>query len=68
MTRDFIVTDQASVWLFEPLSEAAQRFVRENVYFDAWLWEDQRYAVDFRTAGALAEDLLDEGSQVVMKR
>ncbi|MGJ0504741.1 MAG: hypothetical protein ACR65X_13580 [Methylocystis sp.] len=67
MTQDFIVTDQASVWLFEPLSEAAQRFVRENVYFDEWLWEGQRYAVDFRSAGALAEDLLDEGFKVVTK-
>jgi hypothetical protein len=67
MTQDFIVTDQASVWLFEPLSEAAQRYVRENMSFDEWLWEGQCFVVDFRNAGGLTEDLLDEGFQVATK-
>lgn len=66
-TQDFIVTDQASVWLFEPLSEAAQRFVREKLSFDEWLWLDRRFAVDYLAAGALTEDLQDEGFQVVTK-
>ncbi|WP_363350927.1 hypothetical protein [Methylocystis echinoides] len=68
MTRqDFIVTDQSSVWLFEPLTEAAQRFVRESVNVDEWLWQGQRFVVDYLSAGALAEDLQDEGFSVVTK-
>lgn len=66
-TQDFIVTDQASVWLFEPLTEAAQQFVRDRLTFDEWLWQGQRFAVDHLAAGALTEDLRDEGFMVVTK-
>jgi hypothetical protein len=66
-TQDFVVTDQACVWLFEPLTEAAQRFVREKLNFDEWLWLDRRFAVDYLAAGALTEDLEDEGFLVVTK-
>ncbi len=66
-TQDFIVTDQASVWLFEPLTEAAQEFVREKLSFEEWLWEGRRFVVDYLAAGALAEDLQDEGFSVVTK-
>ena len=61
MTQDFIITDQASVWLFEALSEAAQKFMRNNVDLDECPCSGQSFAVDFRSAGALAEDLEDEG-------
>ncbi len=64
-TQDFIATDQSSVWLFEPRTEAAQRFVREKLSLDEWLWQGQRFVVDYLTAGALAEDLQEEGFQVV---
>lgn len=66
-TQDFIVTDQASVWLFEPLTEAAQEFVREKLNFDEWLWQGPSFAVDYLAAGALTEDLRDEGFMVVTK-
>jgi hypothetical protein len=61
MTLDFVVTDQASVWLFEPLTEEAKKFIRENVGSDEWFWQDHSFVVDYRDAGALSEDLLDEG-------
>ncbi len=61
MTQDFLITDQAGVWLFEPLTESALKFVRENVNFDEWLWRGRSFVVDDRGAGALAEDLEDEG-------
>ncbi len=61
-TQDFVITDQASVWLFEPLTKAAQEFVRGgHVGLEEWLWDGQVFAVDYRTAGALAEELQDEG-------
>ncbi len=67
MALDFIVTDQASVWLFEPLTEEAEKFIRENVGFDEWLWQAKSLVVDYRDAGALSEDLQDEGFVVVTK-
>ncbi len=66
-TQDFVITDQASVCLFEPLTEAARRFVREKLNFDEWLWLGQRFAVDYLAAGALTEDLQEEGFLVVTK-
>jgi hypothetical protein len=67
MTQDFIVTDQKGVWLFEPLSEAAQYFVRDKVDVDEWLWCGKAFVVDYRAGGALAEDLEDEGFTVVTR-
>jgi hypothetical protein len=67
MTQDFIVIDQAGVWLFEPLSEAAQNFLRDKSDVDEWLWCGNGFAVDYRGGGALAEDLEDEGFTVVTR-
>lgn len=67
MTKDFIVTDQTGVWLFEPLSEAAQNFVRDKADVDEWLWFGKVFAVDYRAGGGLAEDLEDEGFTVITR-
>jgi hypothetical protein len=61
MTQDFLISHQVGVWLFEPVTEAALKFVREQVNFDEWLWCGQSFVVDHRGAGVLAEDLEDEG-------
>ncbi len=61
-TQDFVITDQESVWLFKPLTKAAQEFVRGgHVGLEEWLWDGQVFVVDYRPAGALAEDLQEEG-------
>jgi hypothetical protein len=67
MTQDFLITDQVGAWLFEPMTEAALKFVGEKVNFDEWLWRGQSFVVDYRGAGALAEDLEDEGFTVVAR-
>jgi hypothetical protein len=61
MTQDFLISDQTGVLLFEPLTEAAKNFVRNYLSFDELLWREQSLVVDYRDAGALAEDLEDEG-------
>lgn len=58
------IADQEGVWLFEPVTEAALSFVRKKVTFDEWLLRGQSFVVDYRGAGALAEDLEDEGCPV----
>ena len=67
MTQDFLVTDQASVWLFKPLNEIALKFVRDSVNFDELLWRGNFIVADFRDAGVLAEELEDEGFSVVTR-
>lgn len=61
MTQDFLISDQIGVWLFEPLTEAARNFMRNELAIDEPLWREQSLAVDYRDAGALAEDLADIG-------
>jgi hypothetical protein len=67
MTQDFLITDQVGAWLFEPMSEAALKFVRDKGNVDEWLWRGQSFVVDYRGAGALAEDLEDEGFAVTTR-
>lgn len=67
MTQDFLITDNAGVWLFEPLSEAAIRFTCVNANFDELLWRGKALVVDFRGAAALVDDLEDEGFTLVTR-
>lgn len=67
MTQDFLISDQTGVWLFEPLTEAARNFVRDYLSFDEPLWRDQSLVVDYRDAGALAEDLAEEGFAIATR-
>ncbi len=68
MTQDFLITDQAGVWLFEPLSESARKFLHRYMNFEEWPLIGESLAVDYRGAGALAEDLEDEGFTLAMQR
>ena len=67
MTPDFIVTDQVSVWLFEPLSEAAFKFVRDNMDLEECPCCGQSFAVDYRNGGLLADDLECEGFSLMTR-
>ncbi len=67
MALDFVVPDPVGVWLFEPLTEEAKNFIRENVGFDECIWQAQSLVVDYRDAGVLSEDLQDEGFVVVTR-
>jgi hypothetical protein len=67
MNQDFLIIDQVGVWLFEPLTEAAQKFVHDELNFDEWLWRGRCFAVGYREAGSLAEDLEDQGFTVATR-
>jgi hypothetical protein len=67
MTQDFLISDQTGVWLFEPLTEAARNFVLNCLSFDELLWREQSLVVDYRDAGALAEDLAEEGFSIATR-
>jgi hypothetical protein len=67
MTQDFLIIDQAGIWLFEPISEAAKKFAHDSACFDEVMWRDQSLVVDYRAAGAFAEDLEDEGFKLTTR-
>lgn len=67
MTQAFSVTDQVTVCLFEPLTEAVQRIVRESVNFEERPWQGPSFAVDYHDAAALTDDHIAEGSLVMTR-
>ncbi len=58
----------ATIWLFEPISQAAQEFVRENLEIEDWQWNGEGFAVDHREARRLCYALTEEGFKVVHPR
>lgn len=65
MTGDFHIEDHGTVWLFQPLSEAAKTFLEEEVESGPWQWLGDFLYVDRRPAIALREVLIDEGFSLV---
>ncbi len=58
---DFRITDEGPVWMFEPISDTARKFVQQNVPLDKRLWIGSRFAIDHRAAEYLADQLEVEG-------
>lgn len=59
-TSDFHVRDEGTIWLFTPLTAAANEFISEHVEEDALFYAgslvvEHRYVVD------LVDGILDEG-------
>ncbi len=58
---DFRITDEGPVWMFEPISDLARKFVDQNLPLDKRLWVGARFAIDHRAAEYLADQLEVEG-------
>ena len=53
---DFLIADHGTIILIAPLSEAARRWLDENVVSEPWQWLDGALCADHR----LARDLVHE--------
>lgn len=60
---DFLIHagEWATVWQFEPKTEAAKEFIAENVELEDWQVNGPMFAVDHRPARDLARYLTEEG-------
>lgn len=60
---DFLIHagEWATVWQFEPVTEAAKEFVEENLELEDWQKLGGTFACDHRPARQLARQLSDEG-------
>jgi hypothetical protein len=67
MSGDFIVVDQAIVWMFQPLTDAARRFVQDKVTGEDIFRRDLSFFVDHRMAEAIFEDLEAEGFSLITR-
>ncbi len=61
---DFLIEDQGSIVLFQPMSDAAKEWFSENVQSEGWQWMGPRLAVDHRPAQHLLEGIEAEGFTV----
>ena len=52
---DFIIRNEGTIVMFEPVSADAQDWVVENVRLDDWQWLGPAFGVDHRYAAALIE-------------
>lgn len=58
---DVIVTNEGTIFLFEPRTEAAREWVREHVQLEGWQWFGPAFCVEHRFALDLAQGMTDDG-------
>lgn len=61
---DFIIEDCGSVVMIQPITEAAQEFVDENVEVPSYAWMGKRFACDHRPGWVLVSDLEGYGFEL----
>jgi len=61
---DCIAHSQGTVWLFRPLTKAAQDFIAGCVQTESWQWFGNALCVEWRCAGPLPEGMAGAGLKV----
>lgn len=58
---DFVVRPHGTAWTFEPKTEEAKSFVRNDLEVQGWQWLGPAFGVDHRLATDLVAALESEG-------
>ena len=58
---DFQIRLHGTIWTFEPQTEDAKAFVRNELEVQGWQWLGPAFGVDHRLANDLIAALEDEG-------
>jgi hypothetical protein len=58
---DFQITDQGSIFLIRPLSEAARQWLDENVVSEPWQWVQGALCVEVRFVRDLLIEIEEAG-------
>jgi len=61
---DFTIADRGSVFLIRAVSEAARRWLDENIVAEPWQWVDGALAVDHRFARDIVAEITDAGFEI----
>ena len=61
---DVLISDQGSLFLVTPMSEAARDWVSENVQLEGWQWMGISFAVEWRFAQDLISGMQGDGLEV----
>ncbi|MCI0558137.1 MAG: hypothetical protein MN733_06550 [Nitrososphaera sp.] len=63
-TADFDITNDRSIMVFTPLTEAAKDWVEKNVHLEDWQRLGKGFGVDYRFAGNLIDGIICDGLTV----
>jgi hypothetical protein len=63
-TPDVLIRNEGTVWVFNPLTPAAQEWFDDNVESEPWQWLGTSLVVDHGMAAGLVQGILDAGLQV----
>ena len=61
---DFTIADRGSVFLIRAVSEAARRWLDENIVAEPWQWIDGALAVDHRFARDIVAEITEAGFEI----
>lgn len=64
-SADVVCEDHGSIIMFQPLSESARLFFKEDVQSEAWQWMGNGLCLDRRAALQFREILIDNGFSLV---
>jgi hypothetical protein len=59
--RDFLIADHGSIILIMPITEAARKWIDENVVSEPWQWLGGALCVDHRCARDLTDEIAAAG-------
>ncbi len=59
--RDFLIADHGSIISIVPITEAALKWIDENVVSEPWQWLGGALCVDHRYAGDLIDEIAAAG-------
>jgi len=61
---DFSISDQGSIFLIQPLNDAARHWLDENVVSEPWQWVQGALCIEARFARDLLREIEDAGFEI----
>jgi len=61
---DVLIRTEGTVWVFNPLTSAAQEWFAENVQSEPWQWLGTSLVVEHRFAIGLVQGITDAGLRI----
>lgn len=58
---DFIISNDGSVWRFQPVTQRAKNFTDTELGLESWQWLGPAFVIDANLAQQLMSSLEDEG-------
>ena len=61
---DINITNNGSVFSFQPVTKAGKDWIEKNVQTEPWQWLGDTLAIESRFAGELADGMISDGLEI----